>query len=76
MNADDWVRRYAAELGIEAPSEEEQHTLLELAGTAARASERTAAPISCWVAARAGFGAKAALAAAEKLARDLGIPAD
>ena len=41
-------------LGIEAPSEEEVNELLDLAGIAARASERTAAPVSCWLVARAG----------------------
>ena len=42
-------------------------TLLELAGVAAHASERTAAPIACWLVGRAGL----APAAARELASDV-----
>ncbi len=51
---------YAEQLGIDAPDEEERDHILALAGTAAHASERTAAPVACWLAARAGLGAEQA----------------
>ncbi len=54
MNADEWVAAYAERLGIEPPTPDEMNTLLELAGVAAHASERIAAPIACWMTARAG----------------------
>lgn len=49
-----WVASFAAALGVEAPSSEEIDVLLALAATAARASARQAAPIACWLVARAG----------------------
>lgn len=55
MSAREWTELFANKLGIVPPSEEERDQLLELAGTAAHASERMAAPISCWLAARAGI---------------------
>ena len=39
---------------VAAPTAEEIETLLELAGTAAHASQRQSAPVACWLAARAG----------------------
>lgn len=53
--SNEWLASYAAELGIEAPSDEECVEILALAGVAAHASERTAAPIACWLAAKAGL---------------------
>ena len=50
MTADEWIEAFARELGIDAPSEEQSRELLELAATAAHASERTAAPIACFMA--------------------------
>lgn len=73
LTAAEWVRNYAAELGVDPPDEEETMALLALAGVAARASERTAAPVSCWVAALAGVDAAAALAAAKRLAESLEV---
>ena len=54
MDDREWIERFAAALGVDAPSQAEVDGLLALAGVAAHASTRTAAPISCWVAARAG----------------------
>ncbi|HTV12464.1 MAG TPA: DUF6457 domain-containing protein [Acidimicrobiales bacterium] len=71
LAAQDWTARFAEKLGTAPPSEEELGWLLELAGTAAHASERTAAPISCWLAARAGVGPFDALRAAQQLADEL-----
>jgi len=56
ISARDWIDRYAAALGVAAPTEEEVATLLDAAGVASHASERTAAPVSCWLAATAGLG--------------------
>lgn len=67
-----WLDRYAALLGVDAPSEDQIDTLLALAGVAAHASERTAAPLSCWMAAAAGVAPDEALAAAKQLADQLG----
>lgn len=67
MNAREWIDAFAAELGTESPSALEFSTLLDLAGIAAHSSERVAAPVSCWVAARAGAAPEQALAAARKL---------
>jgi hypothetical protein len=54
MNANEWIGKFAAELGTEPPSEEEVGEILELAATAAHASERIAAPLACWLAGREG----------------------
>ena len=50
-----WLDRFAAALGVPLPSEPEVVILLDLAGTAAHASHRQAAPVACWLAARAGL---------------------
>ena len=52
MDAQEWVRAFAQEIGVEPPSLEEFELLLALAGVAAHASHRTAGPTACWVAAR------------------------
>lgn len=54
MEGQEWVRRFAAELGVEQPTQEEIDELLKLAAIAAHASERTAAPIACWVGGQTG----------------------
>jgi hypothetical protein len=63
----EWIARYAADLGVDAPGTEEIDELLALAGAAARASARQAAPIACWLAARAGLAPAAALLRAQSL---------
>lgn len=55
MNARDWIAAYAEKLETEAPSTEEFKAILELAGEAAHSSERVAAPVACWLAAKAGI---------------------
>jgi hypothetical protein len=67
----DWLARFAAEVGTTPPTPGEMDLLLALAGTAARAAERTAAPITCWLAARAGVAPQDALAAGQRLAAKL-----
>jgi hypothetical protein len=66
-SASEWLAAYAAELGIDAPSDAECVDILALAGTAAHASERTAAPVACWLAAKAGLGAAEARALAARM---------
>ena len=65
--ASDWLERFATQLGIEAPSEETIAALLDLAGVAAHASERTAAPIACFLVGQAGLEPAAALEAAKRV---------
>ena len=67
MNAREWIDAYAERLGTEPPSTEEFKALLDLAAVAAHASERVAAPVSCWVAARANVAPAAALQAAREI---------
>jgi hypothetical protein len=54
LNAEEWTAEFAAKLGVDPPSEEEVGNILELAASAAHASERTAAPVACWMAGRVG----------------------
>jgi hypothetical protein len=70
MNAREWIAAFAERLGTEAPTNQEWSALLELAGVAAHASERVAAPVSCWVAARAGADPERALRAAREVGED------
>ena len=68
MNANEWIERYARRLGVEAPSDDEFKAILDLAAEAAHASERVAAPVACWLSARAGASLEDSLAAAHALA--------
>jgi hypothetical protein len=72
MEDREWVARFAAALGVAPPDDDEFEALLALAGTAAHASARTAAPVSCWVAGRAGIP----LAEARRLAETVAPEAD
>lgn len=65
-----WLDAFAQALGVDAPSEETREQILALAGAAAHASERTAAPVACWLCASAGIDVAEALALAEGLALD------
>lgn len=66
MTRDEWLAELAARLGVSVPSPETVEVLLSLAGTAAHRSERTAAPISCYLVGVAGIDpARAAEIAAE-----------
>ncbi len=64
MTRDEWLSAFAAELGGSPPGADEAEALLELAAIAAHASERTAAPLACWMAGRAGAPAREAVRAA------------
>lgn len=67
MTRDEWIQAFARELGVQAPTAEQADKLLALAGTAAHSSERTAAPLACWVAGRANVDFEDLLAAAERV---------
>ena len=67
----DWLAAFAGEVGTPPPTREEMDLLLELASLAAHASQRPAAPITCWLAARAGVAPTDALVIGKRLARDL-----
>lgn len=67
MTRDEWVATFARQTGVEPPSEDEVRELLELAGSAAHASERTAAPLACWIAGRSGFAPAELRALAERV---------
>ena len=67
MNATDWISAFAEKLGTEPPTPEEFEAVLALAGVAAHASERVAAPVACWLAARAGRTLDEAMALAREL---------
>jgi hypothetical protein len=54
MSAEEWLAAYAEKLGIEPPTAAELEAILELAAEAAHASERIAAPVACWMSAKAG----------------------
>ncbi len=68
MNAEQWLTAYASKLGTVPPTDDELETLLALAGVAAHSSERKAAPIACWLAARAGVQPAEAMRLAEEIA--------
>jgi hypothetical protein len=68
MNAREWLAAFAERLGTEPPTTQEFKTLLDVAGEAAHSSERVAAPVACWVAARAGVDPEEAL----RVAREVG----
>jgi hypothetical protein len=63
----DWCARFALAVGTDPPSLGEIESLLELAGVAAHASQRQAAPVACWLAARAGVSPDEALEVARGL---------
>ena len=55
MTGDEWIAAFAVRLGVAPPDDETVETLLAIAGTAAHASERTAAPIACYLVGLAGI---------------------
>ena len=65
-----WVEQFAAATGTEAPTEDEIDALLTVAGVAAHASARQAAPLTTWLAGKAGISPEDALALARTLAQD------
>jgi hypothetical protein len=68
MTEREWIDGFAAALGAASPGDDEVARILELAGVAAHASQRTAAPVACWMAAAAGLTPAQALPAARGVA--------
>jgi hypothetical protein len=68
MTDREWIAGFAERLGVEPPGDEDIERILRLAAEAAHASERTAAPVACWLAAWAGVTLDAALAQASQVA--------
>lgn len=62
-----WIELFAEELGVTPPDDAEVDDLLAVAGTAAHASERTAAPLSTWLVGRAGIPTRDARDAAARV---------
>jgi hypothetical protein len=69
VTAEQWVDQFAKELDTGAPGKEEFDEVLKLAAAAAHASERTAAPLACWIAGRTGTSLAAAIEIAERIER-------
>jgi hypothetical protein len=68
MDAKEWIDAYAALLGTDPPGPDEFEAILDLAAEAAHASERIAAPVACWLSAKAGRSLPESL----ELAREAG----
>jgi hypothetical protein len=68
MNATEWLAAYAERLGTDPPTPDELKQVLDLAAEAAHASERIAAPVACWLTARAGRPLDEGLALAREVA--------
>lgn len=72
MTDREWIEAFAAALGLPAPGDAEVEAILALAAVAAHASQRTAAPVACWLAASAGRTAEDAVALARTVAPEAG----
>ncbi len=70
MNAPDWLAAFAEKLGTPAPTKDELKAVLDLAAEAAHSSERIAAPVACWLAARAGVDLDRAIKLAQEVQSD------
>jgi hypothetical protein len=71
LSARQWIDQFSAALGVTSPTDEEVAAILDVAGAAAHASERTAAPVSTWLSAQAGVSASVALDTARRLAAEV-----
>lgn len=67
-----WLDAFAARLGVPPPTERECELALRLAAVAAHASQRTAAPLACWLSARADVDLEQAILLAEGVASPAG----
>jgi Domain of unknown function (DUF6457) len=70
MTASEWLATYAERLGVSPPSAEDVDAVLALAGVAAHASERIAAPVACWLTAQAGVALGEAMELAQEVSAD------
>ncbi|MBK5118195.1 MAG: hypothetical protein JJE23_14940 [Thermoleophilia bacterium] len=67
MTAEEWIAAFATSVGGDAPTPEEVEKLLKLAAVAAHSSERTAAPVACWIAGRLGLDLDEAYEVGERI---------
>jgi hypothetical protein len=67
FSAEEWVAAFAREIGIDPPGPKETGAILRLAATAAHGSERTAAPVACWLAGTSGRSLEELNAAASRV---------
>ena len=70
MNAKEWLAAYAERLGTKPPTPDELKAILDLAAEAAHASERIAAPVACWLSAKAGRSLEESLTLARDVAQN------
>jgi Domain of unknown function (DUF6457) len=70
MRAKEWIGAYAEQLGVQPPTAEELKAILDLAAEAAHASERIAAPVACWLSAKAGRSLEESLTLARAMTHD------
>jgi hypothetical protein len=70
MDSSTWLRTFLAAIDGTLLSDADTAAILELAGVAAHASERMAAPLTCWAAAASGLTPDAAVAIARSLAAE------
>ncbi len=68
MDSREWIDAFSTKVGVTPPDDATVEALLDLAGVAAHASERTAAPITCWLLGQAGIGVDEARRLADELA--------
>jgi hypothetical protein len=54
MTAQEWIERFAAEIGADPPTDDAFSAILDLAAVAAHDSERVAAPVACWIGGASG----------------------
>jgi hypothetical protein len=66
VTAEEWVEKFARGIGADPPCAAEVSAILKLAAEAAHSSERTAAPIACWIAGRTGKPLAEAIEIAER----------
>jgi len=68
MTGSEWITAFAERLGLPALDDDTVEALLDLAGVAAHASERLAAPLTCYLVGVAGLPPTEALALARQMA--------
>ena len=70
MTVEQFLAAFAAEIGAPPPSGEQSTALLEVASIAAHASQRTAAPLACWMGGASRMPIDELLAAAQRVVAD------
>jgi hypothetical protein len=61
MTAEEWLKLLCDRLGVDVPDQRTVEDVLAIAGSAAHASERTAAPVATYLIGRSGLSVTAAL---------------